>query len=158
MIKQTNNLIEIYVDGACSGNPGPAGWGAYLKYGTVTKEIFGYEIHSTNNRMEIQAAIEALKILKRKSRIVLYTDSIYLKNGMTKWLPGWIKHNFRKNTSNPVKNIDLWEELCELDKKHEIDWQWVKGHSDNPGNDKADYLACKGRDVAKEMLENEHDR
>ena len=155
MIKQSSNLIEIYVDGACSGNPGPGGWGAYLKYGTSIKEIFGYEVQSTNNRMEIQAAIEALKILKRKSSIVMYTDSIYLKNGITKWLPGWIAHNFRKNTSRQVKNIDLWQELCHLDKKHSIDWRWVKGHSGNLGNDKADYLACKGRDLAKERLNSD---
>ena len=141
MIKKTNHLIEIYVDGACSGNPGPGGWGAYLKYGTNTKEIFGYAVKSTNNRMEIQAAIEALKILKRKSKIVMYTDSIYLKNGITKWLPGWIKHNFRQNTSRQIKNIDLWQELCEFNDIHDIDWKWVKGHSGNIGNEVADELA-----------------
>lgn len=146
---RNNNVVEIYIDGACSGNPGPGGWGAYFKYKEFRKKLYGSEKDTTNNRMEIKAAIEGLKALKQPSKVIIYTDSIYLKNGMTLWISKWIVQNFKKNTRNPIKNIDLWESLVGLTKMHEIEWRWIKGHSNNEGNNIADYLARKGRDDAK---------
>lgn len=143
--------VQIYTDGACSGNPGPGGWGAYLIYNGTEKEIFGHDIDTTNNKMEMMAAIEALSILTRKCDVDLYTDSIYLKNGMTEWLPGWIANNWRKKHRGEVKNLDLWQKLHELSNKHNIMWHWVKGHSNNTGNIKADILAVKGRKRAEEL-------
>ena len=147
-----NKYVEIYVDGACSGNPGPGGWGVYLKYGNNNKKTYVHEINTTNNRMEIQAAIEALQFLRRSCSVIIYTDSLYLKNGITLWLPKWTVQNFRKHTKKPIKNIDLWQKLNKLIGLHEIDWKWVKGHSDNEGNNLADLLARKGRDEAKSLL------
>jgi len=143
--------VQIYTDGACSGNPGPGGWGAYLIYNGTEKEIFGHDIDTTNNKMEMMAAIEALSILTRKCDVDLYTDSIYLKNGMTEWLPGWITNNWRKKHRGEVKNLDLWQKLHELSQKHNIIWHWVKGHSNNAGNIKADILAVRGRKKAEEL-------
>lgn len=143
--------VEIYTDGACSGNPGPGGWGAYLKYGDVTKDISGYELETTNNRMEMIAAIEALSILKRKCIVELYTDSVYLKNGMTIWLPEWIANGWRKKHRGEVKNLELWQKLHEISNYHNIMWYWVKGHSDNYGNQRADSLAVRARKQAEEI-------
>ncbi len=143
--------VQIYTDGACSGNPGPGGWGAVLIYKNVEKEIYGYELDSTNNKMELRAAIEALSLLKRKCDVDLYTDSIYLKNGMTLWLENWVKNNWSKKHRGEVKNIELWQKLQELSEKHNIIWHWVKGHATNPGNIKADLLAVKGRKKAEEL-------
>lgn len=128
--------LVIYSDGACKGNPGVGGWGAVLIYGETEKEINGYAANTTNNRMELSAVIEALKILKRPCEIVIYTDSQYVKRGMTEWLPGWLQKNWKN-----VKNPDLWQELMELSKQHQIDWQWVRGHNGDKYNERADQLA-----------------
>lgn len=146
--------IEIYTDGACSGNPGPGGWGAILIYKQQKKEIFGYEISTTNNRMEMQAAISALQNLKKTCNITIYTDSKYLYEGATKWINGWKKNGWRSSSNKAVKNIDLWQLLEAETSKHNIIWQWVKGHSNNIGNDLADSLAVKGRDLAIEKAKN----
>jgi ribonuclease HI len=143
--------VQIYTDGACSGNPGPGGWGAYLIYENVEKEISGYELDTTNNKMEMLAAVEALSILKRKCYVDLYTDSVYLKNGMTEWLPNWIANNWRKKHRGEVKNIDLWQKLHELSQNHNIIWHWVKGHAENTGNNRADALAVAARRKAEEL-------
>ncbi len=143
--------VQIYTDGACSGNPGPGGWGAYMIYGPNIKELYGYDIDTTNNKMEMVAAIESLLSLKRDCDVDLYTDSIYLKNGMTKWLPSWVENNWRKKHSGSVKNIELWQKLHELSQKHNIIWHWVKGHSNNEGNNRADSLAVKARKIAEEL-------
>lgn len=128
--------LVIYSDGACKGNPGVGGWGAILIYGETEKEINGYAENTTNNRMELSAVIEALKILKRPCEIVIYTDSQYVKRGMTEWLPGWIQKNWKN-----VKNPDLWQELLALSRQHQIDWQWVRGHNGDKYNERADQLA-----------------
>lgn len=128
--------LIIYTDGACKGNPGVGGWGAILIYGEVTKEISGYVDHTTNNQMELTAVIEALKILKRECDIVIYTDSKYVQQGITEWISGWIKRGWKN-----VKNIELWQELHALAQKHNISWQWVRGHNGNPLNERADELA-----------------
>lgn len=137
------NTIVAYTDGACKGNPGIGGWGAVLSYGTVSKEIYGAEEETTNNRMEIMAAIETLKQLKKQFPIKIYTDSKYLQNGINQWLKGWKANGWKTAAKKPVKNKDLWQELDELVQKHDVSWAWVKGHSGNVGNDKADELANK---------------
>ena len=149
-------VLNIYTDGACSGNPGPGGWGAYLEYGDgeegskkITKEIFGYSYETTNNQMEIVAAIEALKILKKPCTVNLYTDSKYLQLGITKWIHNWRRNNWLKSDNKPVKNAQLWQKLEEEIALHVIIWHWVKGHSDNYGNIIADRLAVKGREMAR---------
>ena len=133
--------IYIYTDGACSGNPGPGGWGAVLKYEDNVKEISGGEDKTTNNRMELSAVIEALKLLKESCSIVLTTDSTYVKNGITEWIHTWKKNNWKTSTKKPVKNVELWKELLELTKNHKIEWKWVKGHSGHPENERCDELA-----------------
>jgi ribonuclease HI len=138
-----SKLVEIYTDGACSGNPGPGGWGVYLKYRNTYKKLSGSEPETTNNRMELMAAIEALRALKYCCKVKLYTDSNYLKNGINEWIYKWKANNWLKNKKEPVKNADLWKLLDELRHKHEIEWIWVKGHSDNEGNDIADKLATE---------------
>jgi len=140
------NRVIAYTDGACKGNPGIGGWGAFLVYKGIEKEIYGAEKETTNNRMEILAAINALKILKSRCSITIYTDSKYLKNGMLEWMTNWIKNNWQTAAKKPVKNKDLWLELNELVKLHDVDWKWVKGHSGDAGNDKADELANKAID------------
>lgn len=147
-----SKIVQIYTDGACSGNPGPGGWGALMIYGNHRKEISGYELDTTNNRMELIAAIEALKLLKRRSDVELYTDSVYLKNGMTEWLEGWIANNWRKKHSGEVKNADLWKILNSLSLEHNIIWKWVKGHANNEGNIIADKLAVEARIKAEKLL------
>ena len=148
-------VLNIYTDGACSGNPGPGGWGAYLEYQgkglkKVRKEIFGCSAEATNNQMEILAAIEALKILKKPCTINLYTDSKYLELGITKWIHNWRINNWQKSDKKPVKNIHLWQNLQDEIAKHDIVWHWVKGHADNYGNIIADRLASQGREIAKQ--------
>ena len=136
--------ITIYTDGACKGNPGPGGWGAVLQYKDKAKEIYGGEEDTTNNRMELMAAIKALSVLKMKCEVDLYTDSKYVQKGINEWLDGWIARNWKTAANKPVKNLDLWQVLDELRKKHHIHWRWVKGHSGHPLNEKADELANKG--------------
>ena len=143
----------MYTDGACSGNPGPGGWGVYLIYKNHTKEVYGSELNTTNNRMELSAAIEGLKLLSGKCNVLLYTDSVYLQKGITEWVYNWQKSGWRtKSTNREVKNIDLWQELLSLVNKHDIQWHWVKGHSSSKGNQVADHLAVKGKVQAKNKL------
>jgi ribonuclease HI len=137
-------IVEIYTDGACSGNPGPGGWGALLSYGHHKKEILGGEEETTNNRMELTAAIEALNTLKKPCTIHLYTDSVYVKDGITKWIDGWKQRGWKTAAKKPVKNVELWQALDQATKQHDIVWKWVKGHAGNPGNEKADELANLG--------------
>jgi ribonuclease HI len=144
--------IKIYTDGACSGNPGPGGWGALLIHDAKQKQIYGSQKHTTNNQMELMAAIEALACLKKPCTIELYTDSIYLKDGMTKWLPNWLKNNWQKRDNSVIKNLDLWQKLSDFTSMHDITWHWVKAHNGDEGNEIADSLAVKGRDEAKKML------
>jgi ribonuclease HI len=136
--------ITIYTDGACSGNPGPGGWGAVLTSGKHEKEIFGGEKDTTNNRMELTAAIKALQIIKQKSHVDLYTDSTYVRDGITKWIFNWKKNGWKTANKKPVKNADLWQELDLSIAQHEVHWHWVKGHAGDVGNEKADSLALKG--------------
>jgi len=137
--------ITIYTDGACSGNPGPGGWGAWLQSGDHEKELFGGEPETTNNRMELMAAIKALEALKRKpSTVELYTDSVYVRDGITKWIHNWKKNGWRTAAKKPVKNDDLWKELDTQISQHNISWHWVKGHAGIEGNEKADALANRG--------------
>ncbi|MFC1884213.1 ribonuclease HI [Thermodesulfobacteriota bacterium] len=135
------DIVEIYADGACSGNPGPGGYGAILRFGNRTKEISGCSAETTNNRMEMTAIIEALRMLKRPSRIRLVTDSDYVVKGMTLWMDGWIKRNWMNSKKKPVLNRDLWEEMIKLTKPHDIKWKWVKGHDGHPENERCDKLA-----------------
>ena len=135
------NIVEIFADGACSGNPGPGGYGAILRVGSKTKEISGCAAETTNNRMEMTAVIEALRMLKRPSRIRLVTDSDYVVKGMTQWLDGWIKRNWKNARKKPVLNRDLWEKMIKLTEPHDIKWQWVKGHDGHPENERCDKLA-----------------
>jgi ribonuclease HI len=133
--------IEIWTDGACSGNPGPGGWGAVLVYGETEKELSGAEPETTNNRMELMAAIAALNALKRPCHVVLHTDSQYVKGGITGWIFGWKKNGWRTADKKPVKNTDLWQALDEAITRHEVEWRWVKGHAGNANNERADELA-----------------
>ncbi len=141
--------VEIFTDGACSGNPGPGGWGAILRYGEVEKELFGSERLTTNNRMEMLAAAEALTALKRPSQVRLHTDSQYLKDGITKWVAGWQRNGWKTADKKPVKNIDLWLKLIEALKPHQVEWVWVKGHAGHPENERADELARRGVAAAR---------
>jgi ribonuclease HI len=140
----TQSIVEIYTDGACSGNPGPGGWGAVLTYGSHTKEICGGAAATTNNRMELMAAIQALESLKRPTKVRLHTDSVYLRNGITSWLPKWKRNGWRTAGKKPVKNADLWQRLEAAGARHEVTWLWVKGHAGHPGNEHADALANRG--------------
>jgi ribonuclease HI len=140
----SEGVVEIYSDGACRGNPGPGGWGALLRYNKREKELWGGEADTTNNRMELMAAIRALEALKRPSHVKLYTDSIYVMKGITAWIHEWKKKGWRTAEKKPVKNEDLWRRLDELAAKHEIEWHWVKGHAGHPENERADALANKG--------------
>lgn len=149
MTSDDRPFVEIYTDGACSGNPGPGGWGALLIFKDIKKEIFGYDVCTTNNQMEIMAAISALQELKKPCEIKLYTDSKYLHNGITVWINNWQKNNWRKSDNKSVKNVELWQKLQSQIKKHDIMWCWVKGHANNPGNIAADNLAVQGREIAK---------
>ncbi|MDA7569697.1 ribonuclease HI [Emcibacteraceae bacterium] len=136
--------VIIYTDGACSGNPGPGGWGALLIHGGNTREIMEGAFETTNNRMELTAAIEALNALKQPCRVDLHTDSTYVKDGMTKWIENWKNNGWRTSAKKPVKNADLWQALDEAVKRHELTWHWVKGHNGDEGNERADELANMG--------------
>lgn len=136
--------VVIYTDGACSGNPGPGGWGAILMSGEHRKELSGGEVQSTNNRMELMAAISALEALKRKSNVELHTDSNYVKNGITQWIHGWKRNGWRTADKKPVKNAELWQRLDEMRQRHNVDWHWVKGHAGHVENERADELAREG--------------
>lgn len=145
--------IEIFTDGACSGNPGAGGWGVILRCGETEKELSGGEAQTTNNRMELTAVIEALKALKRECEITLYTDSRYVMDGVNEWMPNWKKNGWRTtNKKSAVKNLELWQELDNLLPKHKIKWVWVKGHNGHPENERVDKLA---RDAAKSFLEKD---
>ena len=134
--------VEIFTDGACKGNPGPGGWGAILRFGDKERELSGGEAPSTNNRMELMAAIEALKALKRPCHVQLTTDSNYVRDGITKWIHGWRRNGWRTADKKPVKNAELWQALMEAAEPHRIDWHWVRGHAGHPENERADALAC----------------
>jgi ribonuclease HI len=140
------NTIDIYTDGACKGNPGPGGWGVFLKSGNIEKELFGGEANTTNNRMEMMAVIQALEALKRPCKVNMYLDSKYVLQGITEWIHGWKARGWRTASKEPVKNVELWQRLDALvaGGGHDIDWRWVKGHAGDPGNERADALANKG--------------
>ena len=137
--------VVIYSDGACSGNPGPGGWGALLRYKGHERELAGGEAHTTNNRMELMAAIMGLETLSEPCNITLFTDSQYVRQGITEWMPSWVRRNWKTAGGDQVKNRDLWERLHEATQRHQIDWRWVKGHSGDPDNERVDQLA---RDAA----------
>lgn len=137
----TSQRVEIFTDGACSGNPGPGGWGAVLRYGATEKELSGGESATTNNRMEMMAAIMALEALKRPTAIDLYTDSTYLRDGVMKWIHGWKRNGWKTAAKKPVKNVDLWQRLETARAPHDVTWHWVKGHAGHPENERADALA-----------------
>ena len=136
-----NKKVIIYTDGACSGNPGKGGWGAVLKYGEITKQISGYSDLTTNNKMELQEVIEALKLLKKRCDVEIFTDSVYVKDGITKWINSWKMNNWKTSKKEPVKNKELWIELDNLRNQHNINWNWVKGHADDEINNIVDKLA-----------------
>jgi ribonuclease HI len=140
----SESVVEIHTDGACRGNPGPGGWGALLRANGAEKELYGGEADTTNNRMELMAAIRALEALKRPSRVKLYTDSIYVMKGITTWIHDWKRRGWRTADKKPVKNEDLWRQLDEQRVRHEVEWHWVKGHAGHPENERADALANKG--------------
>ncbi|MCG8015361.1 MAG: ribonuclease HI [Candidatus Thiodiazotropha sp. 'RUGA'] len=137
-------LVELFTDGACKGNPGPGGWGVVLRYGDHEKHLYGGEAATTNNRMELLAVIKGLQQLKRSSRVAVTTDSQYVKNGITQWIHNWKKNGWKTAARKAVKNADLWQTLDSEVKKHQVDWHWVKGHAGHPGNELADQLANKG--------------
>lgn len=136
--------VVIYTDGACKGNPGPGGWGAWLKSGEHEKELWGGEPKTTNNRMELTAVIQALASLKRRCKVTVYTDSEYVKNGITTWIHGWKSRGWLTADKKPVKNVELWQRLDALAREHEVTWRWVRGHVGDPGNERADELANRG--------------
>ena len=141
--------VEVWTDGACKGNPGPGGWGAWLSWGGREKELCGGELNTTNNRMELTAVIEALAALTRPCRVVIHTDSQYVKNGITEWMANWIRRGWRTADNKPVKNDDLWKRLSAEVARHQVEWRWVKGHAGIEGNERADQLANRGVDIAR---------
>jgi len=149
MTKTTNNYIEIFTDGACTGNPGPGGWCAILRYKNHEKILSGFDKNTTNNRMELTAVIKALEKIKRKSYIKIYSDSQYLIKGMTEWLQNWIKNDWKNSRKEEIQNKELWMKLYEFSKKHEIEWIWIKGHKGHLENEKCDKIAKK---IIKENL------
>lgn len=138
--------VILHTDGACRGNPGPGGWGVLMQSGTHKKELFGGDLDTTNNKMELTAAIEGLNALNRRCAVQLNTDSTYVLKGITEWLPNWKKRNWKTASKKPVQNVELWKALDEAVQRHEIEWRWVKGHSGDPGNEKSDELANRGID------------
>lgn len=148
----TTRKLKIWTDGASKGNPGIGGWGAYMRFGPHTKELFGGAPNVTNNQMELTAVIQALSILKRPCELALYTDSSYVMKGMSEWIPQWKRNGWRTSQKKPVKNVRLWMRLDRLAQIHDIEWHWVKGHNGDPGNEKADQLANQGCDSVKQSL------
>ena len=138
--------VVVYTDGACKGNPGPGGWGALLRWKGHEKELFGGELDTTNNRMELTAVIQALSALKSRCAVAVYTDSVYVKDGITKWIHGWKQRGWRTADKKPVKNVELWQRLEALAAQHDVQWHWVRGHDGDPGNERADALANRGVD------------
>lgn len=151
----TNSIVIIYTDGACQGNPGPGGWGALLTFKGHVKKISGYSPHSTNNQMELTAVIQGLKSLKKDSTVELFTDSQYVKKGITEWIFGWIKNNWKTSSNSPVKNKELWQELYDLSKTHTISWHWVKAHNGDVYNEEADRLATTAITLKRSLLDHE---
>jgi len=143
-VPETAARVTIHTDGACLGNPGPGGWGAVLRYGEHVKELYGGEPATTNNRMELMAAIQALESLTRHSEVDLHTDSSYVRNGIMGWVAKWKANGWRTAAKQPVKNVDLWQRLDEAAAQHDVTWHWVKGHAGDPGNERADALAGQG--------------
>jgi ribonuclease HI len=142
--QSSHNVVEIYTDGACKGNPGPGGWGALLKMGASEKELFGGEPQTTNNRMELMAVIRALETLKPPCEVAVYTDSQYVQKGISEWVHDWKRRGWRTADKKPVKNVDLWRELDRLAGMHRVTWHWVRGHAGHPENERADALANRG--------------
>lgn len=165
MTRNNTMQVIIHTDGACRGNPGPGGWGVVLRWGDKTKTMFGGELHTTNNRMEITAAIRALEALTKSCSVVLHTDSQYLMKGITQWLPQWRKNagtagglaRMEGNKRRAVKNADLWEMLSAATARHTVEWKWVRGHANDPGNEQADELANRGADEAESKIAAEAD-
>ena len=146
-----SDAVVVYTDGACKGNPGPGGWGALLRWNGHEKELFGGEVQTTNNRMELTAVIEALSALKKRSCVAVYTDSAYVKNGITSWIHNWKQRGWRTADKKPVKNVELWQRLDELAAAHDVRWHWVRGHNGDPGNERADELATR---AARERIQS----
>lgn len=149
MAESKNGAIEIFTDGACSGNPGPGGWGVLLRMGDTEREMCGGESQTTNNRMELMAAIQALEAMKRPVKAALFTDSTYVRDGITKWIHGWKAKGWKTAAKKPVKNVDLWKRLDSALSAHDIDWHWVRGHDGHPENERADELARRGLEEAR---------
>ena len=141
--------VVVYTDGACKGNPGPGGWGALLRWKGHEKELFGGELDTTNNRMELTAVIQALSALKSRREVAVYTDSVYVKDGITKWIHGWKQRGWRTADKKPVKNVELWQRLEALAAQHDVQWHWVRGHDGDPGIERADALANRGVDSVR---------
>lgn len=141
-----SNIVYLYTDGACRGNPGPGGWGALLRYKDTEKELYGGEPNTTNNRMELMAAIQGLQALKRPSQVIITTDSQYVLKGISEWLPNWIRRGWKTAGKTPVKNVDLWQLLSAAQGEHQVEWRWVRGHTGHPENERADRLANLGID------------
>ncbi len=141
-----SQVVEVFTDGACRGNPGPGGWGVLLRYGDTEKELYGGEAETTNNRMELMAAIQGLETLKRECKVILTTDSEYVRKGITEWMANWKKRNWKTASKQPVKNKDLWQRLDKAASEHQVEWHWVRGHTGHPENERADQLANKGID------------
>jgi len=148
-------VVEAFTDGACSGNPGPGGWGVLLRMGGHEKELCGGEAHTTNQQMEIKAAIEALKALKKTCAITIYSDSTYVIKGITEWIHGWKKNGWKNAAKKPVSNQELWQQLDALNASHDVTWQWVKGHAGHEGNERADELARRGIPTKNESSASE---
>jgi ribonuclease HI len=147
--------VVIYTDGACSGNPGPGGWGVVMRWQGKEKELYGFEPVTTNNRMELMAAIQALEALQRPTTVSLHTDSKYLLDGITKWIQGWQRNGWKTAAKKPVKNDDLWRRLTEAMRPHDVSWVWVKGHAGDPGNERADALARRGIEEAAGVAQSQ---
>ena len=141
---ESSTEVEMWTDGACKGNPGVGGWGAWVRSGGHEKELFGGEETTTNNRMELTAVIEGLRALNRPCQVALHVDSVYVMKGLNEWMPGWKRNGWRTKDKKPVKNVELWQELDEQVARHQVTWKWVKGHSGDPGNERADELANRG--------------
>lgn len=146
MASDPGGVVEIWTDGGCKPNPGPGGWAAVLRYGEHVKELSGAEPATTNNRMELTAAVQALSALKRPSRVVLHTDSQYVKDGITRWLHGWVRRGWKTANRDPVKNYDLWQALLAAQAPHQVQWEWVRGHAGDAMNERADALATAARE------------